>query len=132
MSFSVKPLAHVQVSIVEKALALAFSEVVSPQTVVLIIAPLLFVCTEVNTLAITFVVPDVAFVPITVVVVQDGTSLLLISVAKLNLLITLGTLRCALQINAVDVRGGGVSPNLWGLRIPSIGIIRLITMVGVS
>jgi len=65
-----EPFAHVEISIVEKALALAFSEVVSPQAMVLVVAPLLLIRTEVHPLTISLVVSYMAFVPISVVVMQ--------------------------------------------------------------
>ena len=113
MALAMQPLAHIEIAVVEEAPALAFPEVVSPQTVVLVIAPLLLVSTEVNPLPISLVVPYMAFVPITVVIVQNsGLVLLLLTSSEFSWIVLLRTLRCALKVRTMSVWRSRIGPDL--------------------
>ena len=84
MSFAMEPLADVETTIVVETAALAFSQVIAPLPVILIVASFFLVGAEVDAVAVALVVADLAFVAVSVVVVEDGGSVLATLVLKLT------------------------------------------------
>ena len=79
MSLPLFPITHIQVPIVKVALALTLSQVVLPAPNVLVVAPLLLVCADVNTKTVSHVASNyLPFILVTVMVVDHCHSCLVV------------------------------------------------------
>jgi hydrogenase maturation factor len=72
MALASFPVAHIEVSIVEKTLAISISQVILPLTDVLVIATLFFVRTDIGTIAITNIAKDLPLISIAIMVIHNS------------------------------------------------------------